>query len=39
MTAALPVHNRVNETSGITVELKMVSEATNFIAQILDFLA
>jgi hypothetical protein len=38
VTAALGV-NLVNETLGITIELKVTSEATNFITQILDFLA
>jgi hypothetical protein len=39
MTAALGVNNRVNETSGITVQLKIRSEDTNFITQALLLLA
>jgi hypothetical protein len=39
MTAAFGVNNRVNETVGITVKLMIASEATNFITQILTFLA
>jgi hypothetical protein len=38
-TAALPVNNRVNETLGIIVLLMIKSEATNFIIQVLAFLA
>jgi hypothetical protein len=38
MTSALGVHNRVSETFEITVKLKITSEATNFITQILAFL-
>jgi hypothetical protein len=36
-TAALWVKNRANETSGITIKLKIVSEATTFITQILAY--
>jgi hypothetical protein len=39
MTTALRVNNRVDETLGITVQLKIVSETTNFITQILVVLA
>jgi hypothetical protein len=38
MTATLGINNSVNETLGITVEL-ITSQATNFIKQILSFLA
>jgi hypothetical protein len=38
-TAALPVNNWVNETSGITVQLQITSEASNYIIHILEFLA
>jgi hypothetical protein len=37
-TAALQVNNRVNETSDITIQLKIASEAPNIIIQILAFL-
>jgi hypothetical protein len=37
--AALQVNNRVNETSEITVQVKITSQATSFITQILLFLA
>jgi hypothetical protein len=39
LTATLRVNDQVNETSGITVQLKIACEATNFIIQILAFLA
>jgi hypothetical protein len=37
MTAALAVNNRINETVRITIKLKIMSEATNFITQILAY--
>jgi hypothetical protein len=39
MTVTLGVKHRVNETLGITVGLKITSQATNFINQMLSFLA
>jgi hypothetical protein len=39
MTAALGVNDRVNETLGITTEAKIMPQATNFMKQILSFLA
>jgi hypothetical protein len=39
MTAAHGINERVNETMGITTELKMMSQIANFINQILLFLA
>jgi hypothetical protein len=38
-TTTLGINNRVNETLRITVQLKNMSQATNFIKQILSFLA
>jgi hypothetical protein len=38
-TATLGINDRVHGTLGITVELKITSEAINFIKQILSFLA
>lgn len=38
ITATLVVTNQVNENLGITVKLKIMSEVTNFITQILAFL-
>jgi hypothetical protein len=38
-TAILGINNRVNKSLGITVELKITSQVTNFIKQILSFLA
>jgi hypothetical protein len=35
----LGISDRVNETLGITIELKITSQASNFINQILSFLA
>jgi hypothetical protein len=39
ITVALRVNNRVNETLRVTIQLKIMSEVTNFIIQILAFLA
>jgi hypothetical protein len=39
MTATLRTNDQVNKTLGITTELKIMSQATNFIKQILLFLA
>jgi hypothetical protein len=38
MIASLAITNQVSETLGIAVELKIMSDATNFSAQILAFL-
>jgi hypothetical protein len=38
-SAVIRANNQVNEISGITVQLKIVSEATNVFTQILVFLA
>jgi hypothetical protein len=38
-TATAGINNRVNETFGIITELKITSQATNFIKQILSFSA
>jgi hypothetical protein len=38
VTAVLEVNNRVNKTLGITVKLRITSEANSFIRQILEFL-
>jgi hypothetical protein len=38
-TAILGINNRVHEILGITIELKITSEAIDFIKQILSFLA
>jgi hypothetical protein len=38
-TATLHVNSRANENSGITAQLKIASETTNLITQILTFLA
>jgi hypothetical protein len=38
-TTALAVNKRVKETSRITVQLKSLSEPTNFSTQISEFLA
>jgi hypothetical protein len=37
--ATLGIVNRINETLGITVDLKITSQAANFIKQALLFLA
>jgi hypothetical protein len=39
MTATLGINDRVSESLGITLKLKIVSQASNFIKQILSFLA
>jgi hypothetical protein len=39
MTATLGIDDRVNETLGITVELKIPLQVSYFIEQILSFLA
>jgi hypothetical protein len=39
MTATLGINNRVSETLGITIELKIMCHATNFTEKILSFLA
>jgi hypothetical protein len=39
MTATLVIDDRVNETLGITVELKITLQVAYFIVQILSFLA
>jgi hypothetical protein len=39
MTATLGINDRANETLGISNELKITSQAANFIKQILFFLA
>jgi hypothetical protein len=33
-TATLGINNRVNETLGISIELKFTSQATNFVKEI-----
>jgi hypothetical protein len=38
ITAALGANNQDGETLGITLKLKITSQATNFIKQILSFL-
>jgi hypothetical protein len=38
MTATLGINNWVSETLGIRIELKITSQVTNFIVQILSFL-
>jgi hypothetical protein len=38
-TVTLGINSRVNETSGITAELKITSRITNLIKEILSFLA
>jgi hypothetical protein len=38
-TATLGIDDRINETSEITVELEITSQAVDFIHQILSFLA
>jgi hypothetical protein len=38
-TATLSINDRVYETLGITIELKMASEAINFIKQVSSTLA
>jgi hypothetical protein len=37
MTATLGINDRVSETLGITIELKIMSQVANFINQILLF--
>jgi hypothetical protein len=37
--ATIDINNRVNKTFGITTELKITSQITNFVKQILSFLA
>jgi hypothetical protein len=39
MTATLGINNTVNETVRITAELKITSQASKYIKQILSFLA
>jgi hypothetical protein len=39
VTATLGINDQVYETLGITAELKITSQAVNFIKQILSFLA
>jgi hypothetical protein len=39
MTATFGINARANETLGITIELKITSQAANFIKQILSSLA
>jgi hypothetical protein len=39
MTATLGIDDRVNETLGITIELKIMLQFAYFIEQILSFLA
>jgi hypothetical protein len=39
ITTTLGINNQVNKTMGITTELKISSQVTNFIKQILSFLA
>jgi hypothetical protein len=39
MTATLRINDRVSETLGITTELEIMSQAADFINQILSFLA
>jgi hypothetical protein len=39
MTAALGINDQANETLCITTELKIMSQVTNFVKQILLFLA